>query len=149
MKTSRNNIIGTALLSLTIMSTITAQKEVVQLDEIGNVERNEVKRTFKELATQIAFRDDFKYRRELRKSRASKNRYHFSDTTISETEVLKHFKRAARKSESSGEFEGYFSERNLDFINTLDRKTVSGLYLSMRRYTLNGYLDGLRIIGSL
>lgn len=97
--------------------------------------------SFKMVSESIAADKNFNYRSELRESKYNHTLFYFKDTTLSKARVLRHFKKAARRSDNSIQFKNYFLKRQLHFINTLDRRTLSGVYDTMRSNTLNGYLD--------
>lgn len=50
-------------------------------------------RGFRKLCNRIAFNEDFEYRKELRTSKSNNTIFHFRDTVISKTQVLRHFKK--------------------------------------------------------
>jgi len=100
----------------------------------GNVAVNE-------MVAQINLDEDYNYRESLSKARVSNTIYHFDYGNFSEVGILKHFKKAARKSASLEEFRSYFSERDLPFLEGLDPQMVSDLYVTLRKSTLNGYLE--------
>jgi|SRR5690554_802434 len=99
--------------------------------------------SFKRMVSRIVTETDFKYRKALRRAKATGKRYVFSGKEISEVEILKHFKKAARKSDSADEFKNYFYDRELSFINVLSENTVNNLYATIRATTFNGYLEYL------
>lgn len=99
--------------------------------------------SFKKMVSRIVTKSDFKYRKALRRAKASEKKYFFSGKEISEVVILKHFKKAARESNSVEEFKKYFYDRELSFINVLSEKTVNNLYATIRATTFNGYLDYL------
>ncbi|WP_159075764.1 hypothetical protein [Muricauda brasiliensis] len=103
---------------------------------------------FKQLSNDIALDEEFNYRKELKASRAEQTMFYFRDIKVSKTQLLRYFKRAARSSDNSIQFKTYFLERQLYFINKLDRKTLSGVYDAMRSKTLNGYLDILAVFAA-
>ena len=136
-------------MALLVMSSsiISAQEKVIHLDEVIVSSQEESEKAFGQLSNYIAFDDDFKYRYELRKSKLTNKVYYFPDTTIAKTQVLKHFKNAARKSDDKDAFVKYFEQKHLHYIDSLEPGTVSGIYNTMRLTTLNGYLDGLVVLG--
>lgn len=93
------------------------------------------------MVSRINGNEDYNYRENLSKARVSNTLYHFDGGNFSEVGILKHFKKAARKSTSLEEFRSYFSKRNLPFIDGLDYQMVSTLYATLRKSTLNGYLE--------
>lgn len=99
--------------------------------------------SFKKMVSRIVTKTDFKYRKALRRAKDSQAHYVFSDKEISEVEILKHFKKAARKSESVAGFRNYFHDRQLSFIEVLNEKTVYNLYATFRATTFKGYLEEL------
>ncbi|MDP2688387.1 MAG: hypothetical protein Q8O62_14300 [Aequorivita sp.] len=144
-----NNYFGNALLItvLTISAfTLNAQNDIenesaiVQLDTVS-INGNYA--SFEKMATNIATSTNFKYRKALRKAKASKNVYVFSERQISEVAILKYFKKAARIADTVDDFRNYFYERDLSFIEALDGKTINNIYLRIRPATFNGYLDDL------
>lgn len=93
------------------------------------------------MVSRINGNEDYSYRKNLREARNSDTVYHFDNGNFSEIEILKHLKKAARKSTSLEEFRSYFSERDLPFIEGLDPQMVSSIYVTLRKSTLNGYLE--------
>ena len=102
--------------------------------------------TVEKLIFKIVKNEDFKYRQAIKKARRSKRFFTSTDQTISEVEVLKHFKRAARHSDSVDEFISYFYDRNLSFISSINKSVISTLYTKIRSTTFNGYLDELETV---
>ena len=94
-----------------------------------------------EMVSRISGNEDYNYRESLSKARVSNTVYHFDNGNFSEVGILKDFRKAARKSTSPEEFRSYFSERDLPFIEGLDPYMVSSLYVTLRKSTLNGYLE--------
>lgn len=99
--------------------------------------------SFKKMIFRIVTKTDFKYRKALRRAKDSQKHYVFSGKEISEVEILKHFKKAARKAENVADFKRYFHERQLSFIEVLNEKTVYNLYATIRATTFKGYLEEL------
>jgi len=141
------NFINKVLLSF-VMVGLSAQAQTKDTGiETKQMVENSLK-LFKQLSNDIALDEEFNYRKELKASRAEQTMFYFRDTKISKTQLLRHFKRAARSSDNSIQFKTYFMERQLYFINKLDRKTLSGVYDAMRSKTLNGYLDILAVFAA-
>lgn len=138
-----SNLISVILIGLFSLSSY-AQKDMVyeiepiQLDTVAVTSNNP---TIEKLISKIVLAENFKYRRTLKKARDSKRQYIFNERSISEVEVLKHYKKAARKSESSTQFINYFNDRNLAFLIETERSMVTTLYDNVRKTTFNGYLD--------
>lgn len=135
----------TMLIIMTLFTiSVSAQKETERESEIIYLDSVAVaanQHAFKKMVSKIVLNENFKYRKELKKSRLSKKQYIYSGTSVSETEILKHFKKAARRSDSVHEFISYFYDRNLPFLTSLDTDVISSLYDVIRKSTLNGYLD--------
>tara|TARA_R110002020_G_C16259931_1_gene770395 strand:+ start:112 stop:582 length:471 start_codon:yes stop_codon:yes gene_type:complete len=146
MKTLNQNlkkIIGlmiAGLFAISVDAQINNEKEygIINLDTLSVVSN---KQAFKGMVSKIISNKKFKYRKTLKHSKAVNKEYDFSNISISEVEILKHFKKAARKSDSVEEFISYFHERNLDFLKVLDGSVISNLYFTIRQTTLNGHLD--------
>ncbi|MDD7885367.1 hypothetical protein [Flavivirga sp. 57AJ16] len=101
------------------------------------------KQPYKTMVSKIVLNEDFNYRKSLKRSVASKRVYVFSNKSLSEDEILKQLKIAARKSDSVSEFISYLNKKEISFINRLDISTLSILYNKIRSTTFNGYLDDL------
>lgn len=146
MKTLKNlkNTLLILLVSISI-TTVKAQKGesgslIVYLDTVS-VDNNH--QSFEKMVSNITTTPNFKYRKSLRLAKAANNTYIFSDKEVSETEILKYFKKAARKSHSVEDFRKYFYDRELSLIDKLDGSTIYRLYTKIRSTTFNGYLDDL------
>ena len=96
---------------------------------------------FKNMVSKIVSNGKFRYRKTLRHSKSTNKQYEFNNIKISEVEVLRHFKKAARTSGTVQEFKFYFSSRNLKFIEMLDGDVISSLYSTIRQKTFNGKLE--------
>ena len=124
-------------------SNLTAQEDqrlaqTLDLKTLNGAYRNgEVNQLISEIITD----EDFKYRSALKKAKTNQKYYLIGRVKISETDLLKHFKKAARKSDSVAAFAGYFQNRNLDFITVLDQYVLEQLYNTLRQTTFNGFLD--------
>ena len=141
------NFITHVLLSF-VMVGLSAQ---VQTTDTGIENKKKIENSlqlFKQLSKDIAIDKEFNYRQELKASRSEQTMFYFRDTTLSKTLLLRHLKRAARNSDNSIQFKRYFLEKQLHFINDLDRRTISGVYDAMRSKTLNGYLDILAVFAA-
>lgn len=154
MKTLNQYAIRIIMLGMVSLFTLSAyaQKEteeftgLISLDTVSVVVNQH---SLEKMVSKIVLNKNFKYRKALRKSKMSNKQFVFLNTTISEGEILKHFKRAARRSESVDEFIGYFYDRNLSFLMALDGNVIAGLYDTLRKTTFNGYLDELEaVVGS-
>lgn len=145
MKTKKHLVVTTALLLNSLLFAINsaAQEdlrfaEAVDLDTVNlKSESLAVNRFVSDIITD----KDFKYRKTLRKSKSSNKHYTLNDVEITEADLLKHFKKAARKSNSVAGFTQYFQNRNLSFIATLDQFVLEQLYNTIRQTTFNGFLD--------
>lgn len=148
MKTLHEYFATAILISLVTISTMIlyGQKNsegeslIIHLNQIS-VDGNHA--SFKKMVSTIVTRNDFKYRKALRRAKDSQAHYVFSGKEISEVEILKHFKKAARKAENVADFKRYFHDRQLSFIEVLNEKTVYNLYATFRATTFNGYLEEL------
>src|SRR5690606_23174739 len=148
MKTLNNFFRNALLITVITISALTlnAQNDteigsaIVQLDTVSV---NNNRYSFEKVTSDIATSTDFKYRKALRKAKKSKNVFVFSDGELSEATILKYFKKAARNADTVDDFRKYFYERELSFIETLDGKTLSNIYIRIRPTTFNGYLDDL------
>lgn len=111
--------------------------------KLGSVTVSNSIRSAKKIVERINSSEDFKYRKELRRSKTSKKIYVFTTKNFSEEEIIKQLKIAARKSDSVSEFINYLNKKKISFIDSLDTSTVSILYKKIRSTTFNGYLDDL------
>ena len=135
-------LIGLASLSSDAQKIMAIDMQLIQLDTVQVGSHTSVDK----FISKIVLTEHFKYRKTLKKSRDSKRQLVFDEQTISEVEVLKHLKKAARKSDSVDMFISYFYDRNLSFINSLDGTALSLLYDKIRSTTFNGYLDELESV---
>jgi len=141
------NFISKVMLSLGVMG-LSAQSQKMNTGMKTNPMVESSAQLFEELSKAIAFDEEFDYRKELKASRTEQTVFYFTDTTLSKTELLRHFKQAARRSDNSTQFKTYFLKKHLYYINNLDGKTISGIYDTMRSKTLNGYLDVLMVFAA-
>ena len=118
-----------------------AQGDTENPDHLHSFKMLVGKAAINEMVSQINLNEDYNYRENLNEARVSNTIYHFDDGNFSEVGILKHFRKAARKSASLEEFRSYFSKGNLPFIEGLDHQMVSALYVTLRKSTLNGYLE--------
>jgi len=128
------------LFSISAVSQNSNEQEfgIINLDTISIVSNQD---KFEDMVSKIVSNGRFRYRKTLRHSKSVNKEYVFQDVHISEVEILKLFKKAARKSDSPEEFENYFFERKLYFLDKLEGYVVSGLYNTLRKTTFNGILD--------
>lgn len=115
-----------------------ADQVILELDDITVKSTHQA---FKNRVEKIASNRNFHYRKTLKHAKSMDKYYCFNGFKISEVELLKYFKRAARRSGSVKEFVNYFQERDLHFLELLDDQVVTGLYNNVRKTTLNGLLD--------
>lgn len=125
-------------LNLSAQQTDSPEPGSIQLDTVSIVANQE---SFENLVCDIVLNENFQYRKTLKHSKASKKYYVFADKRISEVEILKYFKKAARKSESIQEFISYFYEKKINFMEFINHKDISALYKTFRKGTLNAYLQ--------
>ena len=118
-----------------------AQGKAEDPDSILSYKRLGGDTVINEMVSRINLDEDYNYKENLHKARVSNTIYHFDEGDFSEVGILKHFKKAARKSTSPEEFISYFFTRNLPFMEGLDRQMVSDLYVTLRKSTINGYLE--------
>jgi len=67
------------------------------------------------MVSNIVINEDFKYRKTLKEAKAEKNEYILRNTRISEVQILKNYKRAARRSELVEEYISCFQDRKSQF----------------------------------
>lgn len=116
------------------------ETETIQLDTVSLVANQQ---SFENLVCDIVLDENFKYKKALRKSKLTKRQYTFSDIRISETDILKQFKRAARRSESTADFIGYFYNKDMDILEKLNGNDIRLLYLTFHKGTLSEYFQEL------
>jgi len=146
METLKRNLINLFVGVIASLYIISAEAQsinnqnlvVVNLDAISIVSNQD---KFKNMVSKIVSNGSFRYRKALRHSKSVNKQYDFRNVHISEVEILKLFKKAARKSGSPEEFKDYFFDRNLYFLNMLEGYVVSSLYNTIRKTTFNGILD--------
>ncbi|MEH6406920.1 MAG: hypothetical protein V7767_06555 [Leeuwenhoekiella sp.] len=129
-----------AFFAIALNAQVSSEKdfEIIHLDTLSVVSNQQ---EFKNMVSKIVSNGNFRYRKTLRHSKAVNKQYKFSNVSISEVQILKHFKKAARRSESAEEFISYFQDRNLNFLDMLDGYAISSLYNTVRQTTFNGYMD--------
>tara|TARA_R110002012_G_scaffold295173_2_gene491597 strand:- start:379 stop:849 length:471 start_codon:yes stop_codon:yes gene_type:complete len=87
----------------------------------------------------------FKYRKALRESKENPRVITIGTMSISSTELLKAFKKAARKADNSEEFTSVLFRKNRFLESHLTNGQIEELYISFRGTTFNGLLDELRL----
>lgn len=123
------------------------ETRTVQLDTVSIVANQQ---SFKNMVCDIVFDQNFKYRKALRKSRLTKKEYVFSHKKVSETDILRQFKRSARKAETVSDFRDHIYRNDMEFIELLDMRDIRFLYVNFRKGTFNNYLSELdAAIGSI
>lgn len=143
MSTSYKLLVKTiTVLFLSILSTnLEAQENDIGSNDLKTSKVIETPTAFKEWIKKIAFSKRYSYRDSLRKARITSRVFAYQGNTFSEIALLKTFKKAGRKSATLEAFIAYFSIRELPFLVDLDHHLLSGVYLSMRKSTFNGYLE--------
>ena len=124
-----------------------AQQHRIELDTI-NLEY--VGNALRQYVNHMAFDPDFNYRSEIKEARRLNNMYVLNEDSIPQAHLMKHLKKAARKTDNVDDFRAYFIDSEIDFLSVMDGRTVTGLYNTLRRSTLPGFLDELdKAFGSL
>ena len=145
MKTKKHHIVTIAfllnLMLFTNNSTGQADFRFAKAVDLDTVNLKSGSVAVNRFVSDIITDKDFKYRKTLRKSKSSNKHYTLNDVEITEADLLKQFKKAARKSNSVAGFTQYFQNRNLSFIATLDQFVLEQLYNTIRQTTFNGFLD--------
>lgn len=148
MKTLNYNSIGFFVFTVIILfaQNLSAQqndKQEFLIKELDTLAKVTDQQSFENLVCSIILDEDFEYRNALKKAKASKKYYVFPNKKISEFEILKHFKKAARHSKSVQEFMDYFYSNKLDFMGQLNPEDLSSLYVVFRKGTLDAFLQKL------
>ena len=129
------------LLITSIADSQTFQKTESQIVDLDTVQVLYRTPEFNQLVTKITSAKNFKYRKTLRNSKSINKEYYLDNVKISEADLLKHFKKAARKSESVEGFVSYFEKMDMGFLKLLDPYDLQQLYNVIRKTTFNGFLD--------
>ncbi|MAQ41394.1 hypothetical protein [Mesonia oceanica] len=147
MKTTFQYLVKILVILFVVFFVDFVQAKFVKSDqvilELDDIIVNSTHQAFKNRVEKIASNRNFNYRKALKYAKSINKYYCFNGFEISEVELLKYFKRAARRSRSVEEFVNYFRERDLRFLELLDDQVVTGLYNNVRKTTLNGLLDAL------
>lgn len=96
---------------------------------------------FNQFVSEIISDDNFRYRKTLRNAKELDRYYLLGDVTISQANLLKEFKKAARKSDNADGFLSYFQTRDMNFIDLIDWYDLERLYSVIRQTTFNGFID--------
>ena len=86
---------------------------------------------------------DFEYRDFLRDSKKSKKTYRIGTERYSKEELTKIFRKGARKSENSTDFETYLNAQNPKLVLSLSQNEIETLFQKFREGTFQAYLDSL------
>lgn len=134
-------------LNLSAQQNFKNESKTVRLDTVsifGN------QQSFRNMVCDIVLDENFKYRKALRNSRFTKEEFIFSEIRVSQTDILRQFKRAARKAETVSDFRDNIYKKNMEFIDLLDMRDISSLYVIFRKGTFNNFLSELdSAIGSI
>lgn len=144
MKT-RKHLLETTFLIITFLFTVNifaqADQQPAKMLHADTVTVNYKNPAVKNFVSDIISDTDFNYRKTLRESKSSQKYYTVGDVEITEANLLKQFKKAARKSDSPEAFTLYFKNINLNFVATLDQYVLEQLYNTIRQTTFYGFLD--------
>jgi len=144
MKTSKHILETTFLLTtflFTVNTSAQANHQSAKIVDLDTVNVNYRSTAVNDFVLEIITDKDFKYRKALKESKSSKRYYVVCDVEITEANLLKQFKKAARKSDSPEAFTLYFKNINLNFVAALDQYVIEQLYNTIRQTTFNGFLD--------
>ena len=145
MKTRKQILAITLSVLTTLLFTVNTSAQANHLStkivDLDTVNVNYKSTAVNDFVSDIITDKDFKYRKALKESKSSNKYYRLGDVEITEANLLKHFKKAARKSDSAEAFALYFKNINLSFIAALDQYVIEQLYNTIRQTTFNGFLD--------
>lgn len=86
---------------------------------------------------------NFDYQDFLEDSENSKTRYRVGNQNYSKKELIKIFRKGARRSENVFEFEKFLEGINPEFVPDISERESDAIYYKFREGTLHAYLDGL------
>ena len=143
MKT-RKHLLETTFLIITFLFTVNifaqANQQPDKMLHADTVTIHYKNAALKNFVSEIISDTDFNYRKTLKESKSSQKYYTEGDVEITEANLLKQFKKAARKSDSPEAFTLYFKNLNLNFVATLDQYAIEQLYNTIRQTTFYGFL---------
>ena len=133
-------VLGFILLTTKALSQtkITQETERVDLDTVQVYFKAP---EFNQFISTIISDENFRYRKTLQNAKDLDKQYLLGDITISQANLLKQFKKAARSSDTADGFLSYFQTRDMDFINLIDAYDLERLYSVIRQTTFNGFID--------
>lgn len=145
MKTLRIYTIGLLFIILfSVQNTgLLAQNAKLAIDEKEIMNSNKKYQQVHQYFQEVILGEKINYRKRLRESRKSGRVFQLPGGTYSETEILKHLKRAASKSGNKEEFLQYFLDRDLEFIRSFEEPIITEIYHKIRPKTFNGYIEEL------
>ena len=154
MKTiqSKLKIITIVILLFTVTSASSQDYAYVSTNEIKAIRSNRVNsnETLEAFTTYLLINsmtrgENFNYRQALRETRKNPTVISMGETNISSTELLKVFKRSARKTENSKAFKKLLHKKHGDLVKNLTEDQIDEIYTSFRSTTFNGLLDELHL----
>lgn len=138
IKIAALTILSLVSVSVTAQTSNRNKFKIIQLDTISVTSGQQ---DFNKFILNTIHSGSFNYRKVLKKAKSENELYKFKRFNLSKVELLKQFKKAARKSDSVEEFVSYFHERDFNFLEHLEDYVIAGLYNTMRKTTFNGLLD--------
>lgn len=95
------------------------------------------------LASEIYETSNFNYRNFLKDAEDSKKRYQIGTETYTKKELVKIFRKGARRSETVVEFEGYLTKINPQFLKGISEREAIDIFNKFRVGTFYAYIDSL------
>lgn len=95
------------------------------------------------LTLEIYETSNFEYRTFLKDAEDSKKRYKIGQEVYSKKELVKIFRKGAKRSENVIEFEEFLTDYNPDFLKNVSERESVDIYNKFREGTLHAYLDSL------
>ncbi len=92
---------------------------------------------------EILQKTDFNYTRLLEASENATTTYSIGNEIYRKKELLKVFRKGARRSENIAEFKHYLQDRNPKFLDQLSERDTEAIFDTFREGTLHAYIDNL------
>ncbi|MDO1501630.1 hypothetical protein Q2T40_15960 [Winogradskyella maritima] len=140
----------TTIVTLLLTVTLTAQNYVAVNTsnfetDVRTVSTKKISKTksVSALTLEIYETSNFEYRTFLKDAEDAKKRYQIGREIYTKKELVKIFRKGARRSENVIEFEEFLTDYNPKFLNNVSERETADIFTKFREGTLHAYLDKL------
>ncbi|WP_299130978.1 hypothetical protein [uncultured Winogradskyella sp.] len=140
----------TTIVTLLLTVTLTAQNHVAvntlnyetDVRTVSTKKISEIE-SVSALTLEIYETSNFEYRNFLKDAEDSHKRYQIGQEIYTKKELVKIFRKGARRSENVIEFEEFLTDYNPKFLNNVSELETVDIFTKFREGTLHAYLDTL------